>query len=114
LSTPTLRRLLFREGFWLVIAPSLSFGITPLIAPFGKPKTITSRVDSVVFVEAPNMASSTPCSYQAFLASTLLNVRAKAPLGSFLALVIRSSLLGWPLIDLTTSAAVLALPSILL
>ena len=90
LSTPTLRKLLLREGFWPVIAPSLSLGVTPLIAPFGKPKTITSRVNSVVFAEAPNVASSAPCSCQAFLALTLLNVRAKAPLRSFLAPVIRS------------------------
>jgi hypothetical protein len=54
-----------------------------------KPKTITLKVDSVVFAEAPNVAFSAPCSCQAFLALTLLNVRAKAPLGSFLALVIR-------------------------
>jgi hypothetical protein len=73
-----------------VIVPSLSLGVTPLIASFGKPKTITSRVDFVVFAKALNVASSAPCSCQAFLALTLLNVRAKAPLGSFLAPVIRS------------------------
>jgi hypothetical protein len=73
-----------------VIVPSLLLGVTPLIAPFRKPKTITSRVDFIVFAEASNVASSAPCSCQAFLALTLLNVRAKAPLRSFLALVIRS------------------------
>jgi hypothetical protein len=73
-----------RKGFWLVIAPSLLSGVTLLIAPLRKPKTIMSRVDSVVFAKALNVASSAPCSCQAFLASTLLNVRAKAPLGSFL------------------------------
>jgi hypothetical protein len=73
-----------------VIASSLLLGVTPLIAPFEKPKTITLRVDSVVFAEAPNVASNAPCSCQAFLASTLLNVRAKALLRSFLASVIRS------------------------
>jgi hypothetical protein len=55
------------------------------------------------------MASNAPCFYQAFLALTLLNVRAKALLRSFLALVIRLLLPGWPLIDLITSAVVLAL-----
>jgi hypothetical protein len=63
--------------------------VTLLIAPFKKPKTITLRVDSVVFAKALNIASSAPCSYQAFLALTLLNVKAKALLRSFLALVIR-------------------------
>jgi hypothetical protein len=66
------------------------FSITLLIASLGKPKTITLKVDSVVFAEALNVASNASCSYQAFLALTLLNVRAKAPLRSFLALVIRS------------------------
>jgi hypothetical protein len=72
------------------------------------------RVDSVVFAKASNVAFSALCSCQAFLALTLLNVRAKASLRSFLALVIRSLPPGWPLIDLTTFAAVLALPSVLL
>jgi hypothetical protein len=63
--------------------------VTLLIAPFKKPKTITLRVDSVVFAKALNIASSASCSYQAFLALTLLNVKAKALLRSFLALVIR-------------------------
>jgi hypothetical protein len=81
LSTFTLHKPLLREGFWLIIAPSLLSNVTLLIAPLEKLKTITSRVDSVVFAEAPNVASSAPCSCQAFLALTLLNVRAKAPLG---------------------------------
>jgi hypothetical protein len=51
---------------------------------------------------------------QVFLALALLNVKAKAPLRSFLALVIRSLSSGWPLINLTTFAAVLALSSVLL
>jgi hypothetical protein len=88
--------------------------ITPLIASLGKPKTIMSRVDSVVFAKALNVASSALCSYQAFLALTLLNVKAKAPLRSFLAPVIRLLPSSWPLINLTTFAAVLALPSVLL
>jgi hypothetical protein len=73
-----------------MIVPSLLLGITPLIAPFKKPKTITSKVDFIVFAKALNIASSAPYSCQAFLALTLLNVRTKAPLRSFLALVIRS------------------------
>jgi hypothetical protein len=77
-----------------VIVPSLSLGVTPLIAPFKKPKTITSKIDSVVFAKALNVAFSAPCSCQAFLALTLLNVRAKAPLRSFLAPVIRLLPLG--------------------
>jgi hypothetical protein len=54
--------------------------VTPLIALLKKPKTIMSRVDLVVFAKALNVA---------FLALTLLKVRAKALLKSFLALVIR-------------------------
>jgi hypothetical protein len=72
-----------------MIVPSLLLGVTLLIAPFGKPKTITLKVDSVVFAKALNVAFSASCSCQAFLALTLLNVRAKALLRSFLALVIR-------------------------
>jgi hypothetical protein len=79
-----------RERFWLIIASSLLFSITLLIALLEKLKTITLRMNSVVFAEAPNVASSAPCFCQAFLALTLLNVKAKAPLRSFLALVIRS------------------------
>jgi hypothetical protein len=82
--------LLLREGFWLVIVPSLLLDITLLIAPFKKPKTITLKMDSVVFAKALNVAFSAPCSYQAFLALTLLNIKAKALLKSFLALMIRS------------------------
>jgi hypothetical protein len=85
-----------------------------LIAFLGKPKTITLRVDLIVFAKALNVAFSVPCFCQAFLALTLLNIRAKALLRSFLALVIRSLPPGWPLINLTTSAAVLALPFVLL
>ena len=44
----------------------------------------------------------------------LLKVRAKALLRSFLMPVIRLLPLGWLLINLTTLAAVLALPSVLL
>jgi hypothetical protein len=65
-------------------------GVTLLIAPLKKPKTITLKVDSVVFAKASNVASSVSCSCQAFLALTLLNIRAKALLRSFLALVIKS------------------------
>jgi hypothetical protein len=90
LSTFILRKLFLKEGFWLVIALSLSSDVTLLIALLEKLKTITSRVNLVVFAKALNVAFSAPCSCQAFLALTLLNVRAKAPLRSFLALVIRS------------------------
>jgi hypothetical protein len=45
-----------------VIVPSLLLGVTLLIASFGKPKIITSRVDSVVFAKALNVASSASCS----------------------------------------------------
>jgi hypothetical protein len=64
--------------------------MTLLIAPLEKPKTITSKVDSVVFAKALNVATNAPCSCQVFLALTLLNVKAKVLLRSFLALVIRS------------------------
>jgi hypothetical protein len=64
--------------------------VTLLIASLEKPKTITLKVDLIVFAKALNVAFSAPCFCQAFLASTLLNVRAKAPLRSFLAFVIRS------------------------
>jgi hypothetical protein len=64
--------------------------VTLLIAPLEKPKTITSRVNLVVFAKAPNVAFNAPYFCQAFLALTLLNIRAKAPLRSFLALVIKS------------------------
>jgi hypothetical protein len=61
-----------------------------LIAPLEKLKTITLKINSIVFAKASNVASNTLYSYQAFLALTLLNVKAKTPLRSFLALVIRS------------------------
>jgi hypothetical protein len=64
--------------------------VTLLIAPLKKLKTITLRVDLVVFAEALNVAFNVFCSYQAFLALTLLNIKAKASLRSFLALVIKS------------------------
>jgi hypothetical protein len=47
------------------------------------------RVDLVVFAKALNVAFNASCFCQAFLALTLLNVKAKAPLRSFLALMIR-------------------------
>jgi hypothetical protein len=64
--------------------------VTLLIAFLRKLKTITLKVDLVVFTKALNVAFNAPCSCQAFLALTLLNIRAKALLRSFLALVIRS------------------------
>jgi hypothetical protein len=72
------------------------------------------RVNSVVFAKALNVASNVSCFCQAFLVLTLLNIRAKTPLKSFLAPVIRLLSLSWPLINLTTFAAVLALPFVLL
>jgi hypothetical protein len=60
------------------------------------------------------MAFNALCFYQAFLALTLLNVKAKALLKRFLAFVIKLLPSDWPLINLTTFAAVLALPSVLL
>jgi hypothetical protein len=65
-------------------------GITPLIASLGKLKTIMLKVDLVVFAKALNVAFSVPCFCQAFLALTLLNIRAKASLKSFLAFMIKS------------------------
>jgi hypothetical protein len=59
------------------------------------------------------MAFNALYSYQAFLALTLLNVRAKALLRSFLAFVIKLLFFNWPLINLTTFAAVLVLSFIL-
>jgi hypothetical protein len=64
--------------------------VTLLIASLKKPKTITLKVNLVIFAKALNIAFNAPCFYQAFLALTLLNVRAKASLKSFLASVIRS------------------------
>jgi hypothetical protein len=64
--------------------------VTLLIAFLEKLKTITLKMDLIVFAEALNVAFNASYFYQAFLALTLLNVRAKAPLRSFLAPVIRS------------------------
>jgi hypothetical protein len=114
LSTFILRKLLLREGFWLIIASSLLSDVTLLIASLKKLKTITLKMNLIVFAKALNVAFSAPCFCQAFLALTLLNVRAKTLLKSFLALVIRLLSFGWPLINLITSAAVLALSSVLL
>jgi hypothetical protein len=63
--------------------------VTLLIAFLEKLKTITLKVNSVVFTKALNVAFNALCSYQAFLALTLLNIRAKALLKSFLALMIK-------------------------
>jgi hypothetical protein len=63
--------------------------VTLLIASLKKLKTITLKIDLVVFAKALNVAFSAPCSCQAFLALTLLNIKAKALLKSFLAFVIR-------------------------
>jgi hypothetical protein len=90
LSTFTLHKPLLKEGFWLIIAPSLLFSVTLLIALLRKLKIIMLRVNSVVFAKALNVAFNAPCFCQAFLALTLLNIRAKAPLRSFLAPVIKS------------------------
>jgi hypothetical protein len=89
-------------------------GVTLLIAPLRKLKTITLKVDLIVFAEALNVASSALCFCQVFLALTLLNIKAKTLLKSFLALVIRLLSFSWPLINLTTFAAVLALLFVLL
>jgi hypothetical protein len=64
--------------------------VTLLIASLEKPKTITSKVNSVIFTKALNVAFNASYSCQAFLALTLLNIKAKALLKSFLALVIKS------------------------
>jgi hypothetical protein len=85
-----------------------------LIASLKKLKTIMLRVDLIVFIKALNMAFSVSCSCQAFLALTLLNIRAKASLKSFLALIIKLLSLSWPLINLITSAVILALSFVLL
>jgi hypothetical protein len=52
------------------------------------------RVNFIVFAKAPNVAFNALCSCQAFLALTLLNIKAKALLRSFLAFIIRSLLFG--------------------
>jgi hypothetical protein len=64
--------------------------VTLLIASLKKLKTIILRVNLIVFAKALNVAFSALCFYQAFLALTLLNIKAKALLKSFLALVIKS------------------------
>jgi hypothetical protein len=48
------------------------------------------KIDLVVFTKALNIAFNAPCSCQAFLALTLLNIKAKTLLRSFLAFVIKS------------------------
>jgi hypothetical protein len=63
--------------------------VTLLIAPLKKLKTIILKIDLIVFAKALNMAFNAPCFCQAFLALILLNIKTKAPLKSFLALVIR-------------------------
>jgi hypothetical protein len=60
-----------------------------LIASLKKPKTIILKINLVVFAKALNIVFNAFCFCQAFLALTLLNIRAKAPLMSFLAFVIR-------------------------
>jgi hypothetical protein len=71
------------------------------------------KINSIVFIKALNVAFSASCFYQAFLALTLLNIKTKTLFRSFLALIIKSLFLSWPLINLITSAAVLALLFIL-
>jgi hypothetical protein len=63
------------------------FNVTLLIASLKKPKTITLKINLVVFAKALNVVSSALCFCQAFLALTLLNIKAKASLRSFLAFV---------------------------
>jgi hypothetical protein len=63
--------------------------VTLLITSLKKPKTITLKINLIVFAKALNVAFSAPCFCQAFLALTLLNIKAKALLRSFLALIIR-------------------------
>jgi hypothetical protein len=69
------------------------FNVTLLIAFLKKPKIITLKINLIVFAKALNIAFNAPYFCQAFLALTLLNIKAKAPLRSFLALVIRLLLL---------------------
>src|SRR6201999_316591 len=88
LRTPTRLSELPRPWFWLMIALSLCSGQSPLIALAGKPNTITSRVVSLIVAPSPNTLATLSWSFHWFLASTLLNVRAMAPLGSFLAPII--------------------------
>jgi hypothetical protein len=63
--------------------------VTLLIALLKKPKTITLKINLIVFIKALNVAFNAFYFCQAFLALTLLNIKAKALFRSFLALVIR-------------------------
>jgi hypothetical protein len=63
--------------------------VTLLIASLKKLKTITLRVNLIVFTKALNVVFSASCFCQAFLVLMLLNIRAKTPFKSFLALVIK-------------------------
>jgi hypothetical protein len=85
-----------------------------LIASFKKPKIIILKINFIVFIEALNIAFNAFCFCQAFLVLTLLNIKAKTLLKSFLALLIKLLLFSWPLINLITFAVVLALSFILL
>jgi hypothetical protein len=67
------------------------------------------KINLVIFTKALNMVFNVLCSCQVFLALTLLNIRAKTLLKSFLAFIIKLLLFSWPLINLTTFAVVLAL-----
>jgi hypothetical protein len=64
--------------------------VTLLIASFKKLKPITLKINFIVFIKALNVTSNAFYSCQTFLALTLLNVKAKALLKSFLAFVIKS------------------------
>jgi hypothetical protein len=72
------------------------------------------KVNFIVFAKALNVVFSPFCFYQAFLVLTLLNIKAKALLKSFLAFMIRLLSFGWSLINLTTFVVVLALFFVLL
>jgi hypothetical protein len=50
------------------------------------------KINLVVFTKALNVTFSALCFYQAFLALTLLNIKAKALFKSFLAFIIKSLL----------------------
>jgi hypothetical protein len=63
--------------------------VTLLIASLRKLKIIMLKIDLIVFAKALNVAFNVLCFCQAFLALTLLNVKAKTPLRSFLALIIK-------------------------
>jgi hypothetical protein len=85
-----------------------------LIAFLKKLKIIILKINLIVFTKALNVAFNTFCFCQAFLALTLLNIRAKTLLKSFLAFIISLLPFSWSLINLTTFAAVLALLFVLL